>query len=141
MTSVAALDPTDATLSDWRRTPHAYGESDCVLAAAEHFIRLGARREMPYFAGTYHDHETAMEVLGRLGGMAQVMEIIGGMPTEDAPARGDIVGLLTGEDGYFIPALCTGDGLATKLERGVVEMRFGLVEWSGVWRAPQGAME
>lgn len=132
-----APDATDVTLKDWRRTPHAYGESDCVLSAAGHFLRAGAINAMPDFAGTYHDHDGAMIVLDGLGGMESVMEIIGGVALGEGeePRRGDIVGMVTDQADYVIPALFTGDGVAAKIERGVVEMRAGLVEWRGAWRA------
>lgn len=127
------MDAVDETLRDWRRHPHRYGVNDCVLSAAAHFVRIGAAAEMPWFAGTYDDNDSAMAVLAELGGMARAMEIAGGTPVEGEPERGDFIGLIADAD-YVIPALCTGDSVAARLERGVVEMRLKFVRWRGVWR-------
>lgn len=127
------MDAVDETLREWRRHPHRYGVSDCVLSAAAHFVRIGAAKAMPDFAGTYFDHDSAMEVLAGLGGMDGVMEMIGGTPAEGPPRRGDFIGLVTADD-QIIPALCTGDMAATKIERGVAEIKMRLISFRGVWR-------
>ena len=127
------MDAVDLTLRDWRRHPHEYGINDCVLSAAAYFMRLGVRDAMPDFAGTYHDNDTAMEVLASLGGMERAMEIVGGTPVEGPPQRGDMIGLLADAD-YVIPSLCTGDMVAARLERGVIEVKLKFVAWRGVWR-------
>ena len=127
------MDAVDETLRDWRRHPHQYGVNDCVLSAAAYFIRIGIKDSMPWFAGTYHDSESAMVVLAELGGMARAMEIVGGTLIDDAPRRGDFIGL-EAETDYPIPALCTGDRVAARLERGVVEVPLKFVKWRGVWR-------
>lgn len=127
------MDDVDKTLQDWRRHPHQYGVNDCVLSAAAHFVRIGAAAEMPWFAGAYDDNDSAMLVLAELGGMERAMEIVGGSPVDGPPQRGDFIGLLAETD-YVIPALCTGDGVAARLERGVIEMSLRFVKWRGVWR-------
>lgn len=127
------MDAVDETLRDWRRHPHQYGVNDCVLSAAAHFVRIGAAKEMPWFAGTYSDNDEAMAVLAELGGMERVMEMVGGTPVDGPPQRGDFIGL-TGETDYPIPCLCTGDSVAARLERGVIEIRLRFVKWQGVWR-------
>jgi hypothetical protein len=127
------MDVVDETLRDWRRHPHQYGVNDCVLSAAAYFVRLGAAPDMPWFTGTYVDNDEAMAVLAELGGMERAMEIIGGTPVEGPPLRGDVIGLQAETD-YVIPCLCTGDSVAARLERGVVEIRLRFVAWRGVWR-------
>ena len=128
------MDAVDVTLREWRRHPHQYGVNDCVLSAAAYFVLTGAAKEMPWFAGTYSDDESAMAVLAELGGMERVMELIGGTLVDGAPRRGDLIGFLSGEVDYPIPALCTGDGMAARLERGVIEVKLKFVAWQGVWR-------
>ncbi len=141
------MDIVDETMRAWRRTPHKYGENDCVLSAAEYFMKLGAADAMPPFAGTYGDNETAMMILAEYGGMERMMEFIGGTLIDGelrigsdlhrlgpaTPQRGDIIGLVADLD-YVIPALCTGDGVAARLERGVIEVDLRFVQWRGVWR-------
>lgn len=127
------MDAVDETLRDWRRHPHQYGVNDCVLSAAAYFMRIGATESMPDFAGTYCDNDEAMTVLFELGGMERTMEIIGGTPVDGPPRRGDIIGLLA-EAAYVIPALCTGDRVAVRLERGTIEVPLKFVQWRGVWR-------
>lgn len=127
------MDVVDETLRGWRRRPHRYGVNDCVLSAAAFFVATGAAPRMPWFAGTYDDHDSAMVLLAELGGMERTMEIIGGTPVEGPPQRGDFIGLLT-EAKYVIPSLCTGDGVAARLERGVIEMSLRFVQYRGVWR-------
>ena len=127
------MDLVDETLREWRRHPHEYGINDCVLSAAAYFMALGVTEQMPWFAGTYADGDAAMEVLAELGGMPQAMEIVGGTLVEGEPQRGDFIGLLAETD-YPIPALCTGDRVAVRLERGVVEVPLKFVKWQGVWR-------
>lgn len=127
------MDAVDATLREWRQHPHQYGVNDCVLSAAAYFIRIGAAKAMPTFMGTYSDSDQAMAVMAAHGGMERLMEIVGGNPVDDEPKRGDIIGLLA-DAPYVIPALCTGDSVATRLERGVIEVRLRFVSWRGVWR-------
>lgn len=127
------MDLVDETLSDWRRHPHQYGVNDCVLSAAAYFMAMGLRDEMPWFAGTYDDNDSAMVVLAELGGMERAMEIVGGTLVEGAPHRGDFIGLM-GETDYVIPGLCTGDAVAARLERGVIEVKLKFMMWQGVWR-------
>lgn len=127
------MDLVDETLRDWRRHPHRYGENDCVLSAAAYFVALGAAEAMPWFSGTYADNDEAMTVLRDLGGMERAMEVIGGTPVEGPPERGDFIGLIADAD-YVIPSLCTGDSVAARLERGVIEVRLRFVQWRGVWR-------
>ena len=128
------MDMVDETLREWRRHPHQYGVNDCVLSAAAYFVRTGAAVGMPWFAGTYAGNDSAMALLAELGGMERTMEIIGGTPVDGHPQRGDFIGLLSDGVDYPIPALCTGDGVAARLERGVTEVRLRFVQWKGVWR-------
>jgi len=127
------MDLVDDTLRDWRRHPHQYGVNDCVLSAAAFFVTIGSAAGMPWFSGTYDDNDTAMAVLAELGGMERAMEIVGGTPIDGPPQRGDFIGLIADAD-YVIPALCTGDSVAARLERGVIEVKLKFVAWRGVWR-------
>lgn len=127
------MDAVDETLREWRRHPHQYGVNDCVLSAAAYFVRLGVADSMPAFMGTYSDNDQAMVVLAEHGGMERMMEIIGGTPVDGLPQRGDVVGLIA-DTAYPIPALCTGDCVAARLERGVIEVSMRFLTWKGVWR-------
>jgi hypothetical protein len=127
------MDVVDETLREWRRHPHQYGENDCVLSAAAYFVRLGVMAQMPDFTGTYRDNDEAMIILAEHGGMECMMAIIGGTPVDGPPERGDIIGLLADAD-YVIPAMCTGDRVVVRLERGTIEVPLKFVQWRGVWR-------
>lgn len=121
------MDRVDLTLQTWRREPHQYGVNDCVLSAAAFW---GA---WPEWAGTYCDSEGAMALLAELGGMDEVLASLGGVRIDGEPRRGDFIGLVTEED-YPLPALCTGDRVVARLERGIVEMPLRFVRWTRVWR-------
>ena len=123
------MDLVDRTLQEWRRSPHQYGVSDCVLSAAAFW---GAE---PEWAGTYWNASEAMDLMADLGGMYAVMESIGGRLVDGPPQRGDFVGLV-GEEGYPIPTLCTGDTAVARLERGTIEIPLRLLSWVCVWRGP-----
>lgn len=127
------MDLVDETLRLWRRHPHQYGVNDCVLSVAAYFVSLGAADSMPWFAGTYDDDDAAMAVLAELGGMERAMEIVGGTPIDGPPERGDIIGLISDAE-YVIPAMCTGDRVVVRLERGTIEVPLKFVQWRGVWR-------
>jgi len=127
------MDLVDETLRDWRRHPHQYGINDCVLSAAAYFVKAGSALAMPSFTGTYDNNDDAMLILAEYGGMASMMEFVGGAAIDGPPERGGFIGLLADAD-YVIPCLCTGDNVAARLERGVIEVRLRLVAWRGVWR-------
>lgn len=122
------MDRVDETLADWRRHPHQYGVNDCVLSAATYWGTV-----WPAWAGTYWDAEGAERLLSELGGMHAVLEQVGGVLVDRGPVRGDIIGLASEAD-YPIPCLVTGDRVAARLERGVIELPLKFVRWSGVWQ-------
>ena len=129
------MDLVDETLKEWRQHNFEWGQWDCILSMSRHFARMGAPDATERFRGTYHSQEGGMAIVEAHGGMKAAMEVIGGEPVEGWPQRGDAVGFVPNDGSEMIAALCTGDGVVIRLERGVIELPLRLVEWDGVWRA------
>ena len=126
------MDAVDITLREWRRTPFVYGLTDCMLSVGRYIASIGGIDLTAEFEGRYDDHTGAMRAMSEAGGFSTLMKRSGMIPV-DRPERGDVVGLGT-EDGDNIGALCTDGMIAARLERGVWEVRIGLVRFVGAWR-------
>lgn len=127
------MDIVDHTLKEWRRTPFVYGQSDCMLSLAHYFIALGGEDITKKFVGRYNDETGARNVMSDAGGFAAIMADAGAIHVGGHPKRGDMVCILTA-DGDEIGALCTGDMVAARLQRGVAEVPVKFARISGVWR-------
>lgn len=125
-------DLVDATLRDWRRGAHVYGESDCMLSIGKYLAAAGARDITELGYGKYSDEAGAHALLRALGGASALIDATGAAQINDSPQRGDVLALEYGEDD--IGALCTGDRVAVRLDRGVVEVPLRFVRWRGAWR-------
>ena len=89
------------------------------------------------FRGTYTNVIGAMRHMRQFGGVAGLVEMTGIERVEGPPQRGDVVALITPDcEGGEVGAICTGDMIAARQSRGVVEVQTGMVRWSGVWRCP-----
>lgn len=129
------MDAVDHTLKIWRSTPFAWGESDCMLSIGDHIARNGGQDVTGWFRGTYDTKEGALHRMSLSGGVSGLIGMTGIERVQRAPERGDVVALGCGdEDGGAIGALCTGDMIAARLSRGVIELRTGMVRLKGVWR-------
>lgn len=126
-------DLVDQTLRHWRRAPFAYGSEDCMLSIGRYIAAAGGRDITGRFVGRYSTQDGALAAMAAAGGFASLVEEAGASRVSDAPRRGDVLGLIYDSDD-LIGALCTGDGAAVRLERGVAEVSLRLVQIGGVWR-------
>ena len=121
-------DLVERTLSTWRRGGHVWGRSDCLLSIGDYLFEAGYTDVARRFWGTYDSEAGAQSILDAHGGAEGLIDMTGVPRASDAPQRGD-VGLVQG-----IGSLCTGDGWALRLERGVVEVQARFVTPTAVWR-------
>jgi hypothetical protein len=126
-------DLVDLTLQQWRATPFAYGQSDCMLRMGRYVAAAGAKDITARFVGRYSTQAEALAIMAENGGAGGLFAAAGLTPAEDGPRRGDALELIHGEDDT-IGALCTGEGVAVSLERGVAEIDLRFVRWREVWR-------
>lgn len=126
------MDVVDQTLQEWRRTPFAYGASDCMLSVLKHLARTGATDTTARYAGKYSDHDGALAMMAAHGGAAGLIEATGAVKVDGAPQRGDVMEMAYGEE--TIGGICTGGMVALRLDKGVKEFALRFVIWRGVWR-------
>lgn len=127
------MDHVDATLKLWRSTPFEWGERDCMLSIGDYIASRGGLDVTGLFRGTYDTQAGAMAHVEAYGGLAGLIDLTG-LPRTDDPQRGDVVILDTGYK--QVGALCTGDGIAARLERGVIEVSVDFVDIVEAWKVP-----
>lgn len=130
-------DAVDETLKIWRSTPFVWGDSDCMLSIGDYIARIGGEDGTGLFRGKYETQEQALAHMHHFGGVGGLVALAGAVPVDGPPERGDIVALPTGDcDDPQIGGICTGDMVAVRLERGVVEVLVRLIKIEGVFRCP-----
>lgn len=120
------------TLAEWRRGAFVYGQSDCMLSIGRYLARAGLKDVTGLFLSRYDDEAGALAQMGAHGGVAGLIAMTGAKMVDDHPARGDVLELAYGAD--TIGALCTGDAVAIRLDRGMIEIALRFAKWRGVWR-------
>jgi len=136
-------DHVDATLKLWRTTPftwggvvpHIEGWGDCLLSVGEHMARYGSPDLTGEYRGRYSDEAGAMALVRAAGGVSALIDRMGWRPTT-IPLRGDVVVIAVAE-GVEVGGICTGAGIACRLERGAVELGFRFVHIVKVWSCPR----
>lgn len=124
------------TAAMWRRGGHVWGQSDCLLSIGDYIAAAGGTDVTGLFRGTYDDEAGAMAHVERYGGHDALIDLTGA-PRTDAPGRGDVAVIDTGEN--EIGALCTGEGFILRLERGVIEINARFVTVLAAWKvSPNG---
>lgn len=128
-------DIVDDTLREWRRSAFVYGQSDCMLSIGRYLARTGHEDVTGQFIGKYDTPEGAQAQMEAHGGVAGLMALAGADASTDLPQRGDVVEVLYDGDGetLAIGGICTGDSVAVRLERGMVEIRLKFIRYRGVW--------
>lgn len=128
-------DIVDETLSAWRQGHFSYGQDDCWLSIGRYLARTGHDDVTPQFVGRYSTQEGAIRQMDAHGGACGLMALAGAIPKQGIPSRGDVVEVIYDDDDgqHGIGGLCTGGFVAVRLERGVVEVRTGLLTIGGVW--------
>lgn len=124
------IDHVAVTLRLWRSTPFIYGSADCLLSIGDYIARRGGRDVSSLFRGRYDDEAGALAQMKRYGGATGLIDLTG-VPRTGAPVRGDVVALEI--DGTMIGALHTGDMIAARLERGVIEITPRFVNVVAAW--------
>lgn len=129
-------DIVDDTLREWRRSAFVYGQSDCMLSIGRYLARTGHDDVTGQFIGRYDTAEGAQAQMEAHGGVPGLMALAGAVAKDSLPVRGDVVEVLyLDDDGITsIGAICTGDSVALRLERGAIEVRMKFVRYRGVWR-------
>lgn len=126
-------DHVDRTLSMWRATAFKWGERDCLLSVADYVVARTGRDPAKGYRGTYSDEAGAMAHIDARGGVVALVDA-SGLDRTDEPARGDIVVVDVG--GESVAGLYTGEGVAMRVERGVVEINKRFVRILGAWSWP-----
>lgn len=131
------MDIVDLTLKLWRSTPFEWGMTDCMLSVGDYVAQRGGKDVTTMFRGLYDSEAQAMAHMYHFGGVGGMARLAGLQEIDGPPERGDIVALATADPGDpQVGAICTGDMVAGRLERGVVEVLTRLVKIEGVWRCP-----
>lgn len=137
------MDAVDRTLKLWRSNPftwggcipHVPGVGDCMLSIGEHVAALGGMDLTGEYRGTYTDEAGAMARVAASGGAVAIFERFGLPECAGKPGRGAVALIDTG-DGDGIGGLCTGDAVAMRLERGVIEVTLRFVRVIKAWQCP-----
>lgn len=130
------MDVVDETLREWRSSKFAYGQSDCMLSIGRYLARTGHADVTPQFIGRYNTHEGALAMMMDHGGVPGLMALAGATRLLDvAPRRGDVLEVLYQDEEQLcgIGGICTGDAVALRLERGMVELSLRFIRYQGAW--------
>lgn len=122
----------DRTLKLWRSTPFVWGQSDCMLSIGDYVASAGGKDVTALFRGLYASEAGALDQMGLHGGMAG-FAALAGLQVATVPQRGHVIALATSGGMDHIGALCTGDGVAARLERGVIEVNLRHIKIIGAW--------
>lgn len=126
-------DHIDTTLKSWRSSAFVYGDSDCMLSIGDYLASRGVLDVTGRFRGTYADEAGALAHVAACGGICGLVDLTGLDHTEE-PKRGDVMCWNIGH--VEVGALCTGDRIAARLERGVVEIDMRLAKIVQSWKVP-----
>lgn len=125
-------DRVDELLKGWRKSAFAWGETDCFLSVGSYLATQGGADLTPEFRGQYATAEAAAERVAAAGGGMAIIDA-SGLSRTAQPARGDIVLL---DIGYGVAGVHTGDSVAVRLERGVLEINKRFVKILAAWSVP-----
>lgn len=123
-------DNVDLTLAHWRSTPFEWGTEDCLLSIADYVKRCTGKDFGSRWRGTYSTAEGAHAHVTEAGGVIELIET-SGLDAVTQPARGDIVVVHVGD--AHVGGICTGQGVAMRLTRGVAEVDIRLVKILRSW--------
>jgi len=127
-------DAVDDTLRLWRSTTFEWGDRDCMLSIGDYIAARGGLDVASRYRGTYDSEAAALAHMTAAGGATGLVDATGLQETA-TPRRGDVCVIDVGGEG--IGALCTGEGVAVRLERGVAEIGIRFVRIIKAWQCPQ----
>ena len=128
-------DIVDDTLRHWRRSTFEWGQRDCMLSIGDYIAARTGTDISKYYRGRYDTEAGALAEVEAAGGVAGLVDLTGLRRCLN-PGRGDVLAVDTGD--ATVGALCTGDGAAMRLERGVIVVRLRFVRIVQAWRMPDG---
>lgn len=129
-------DIVDETLRNWGRGSHIWGKTDCMLSVADFILEVTGIDYGVRFRGRYDDEAGARAAMAAYGGPVALLDYTG-LATLAGPRRGAVCVVET-NGGDRIGALCTGDAIAVRLERGVVEVSVKLINVIKYWDCYNG---
>ena len=120
------------TLDLWRRSPFIWGQTDCLMAVANHVRDITGRDPAASWRGTYSDRAGAdIHLAAHGGGLALAGHAMAGIGLDPVsePKRGDPV--VSKIAGHEIAGLWLGDRAAfMSAPRGMIEVRAAIL---GAW--------
>ena len=132
-------DIVDQCLKYWRQTPFEYGQHDCLLSIGDYIVCAGGKDISIDFRSKYSTEAEAMQFVHDHQGPQGLIDLTG-LPQidPDEAVRGDVVVLDTGTGpNGCVGAICTGQGVAARLERGVIEIDLKFVKITHAWKVGQ----
>ncbi len=128
-------DIVDRTLKHWRQTAFEYGASDCLLSVGDYIVERGGPDALASFRGTYDTHGEAMGHIAANGGPEGLLDRFRLPRIDPADAkRGDVVVILPSDGDSGVGGICTGQGIALRSERGVIEVSRRFVKVLFAWK-------
>lgn len=131
-------DLIDHTLKHWRQSSMVYGKTDCLLSIATYAFHLGSPSALAIigaYKGRYSSREEALALMVDAGGPDALIDLLGYPRCDPSEAvRGDIVIIDPGTGEMPVGALCTGDAIAARTERGVIEVARRHVKTPIAWK-------
>jgi len=123
-------DLVSKTLKEWRQSKFTWGSDDCLLSLANYLVDCGYEDFGAIFRGTYDDEAGAKNHVANWGGEINLINSTGLCSTEE-PVEGDIVLVEINEP---ITGLCTGERIAFRTERGVIEIGVKFLNIIHAWK-------
>lgn len=128
------MDMVEKTLKKWRQSTLEWGKTDCMLSIADYLVLCGYSDYGKPFRGMYDDENGAKRMIADAGGELEIMRRPG-LTTTLKPERGDI--MLVELMRYRVAALCTGNTVAMRLNRGVCECDIRFIKFIEAWKVEQ----
>ena len=129
------IDHIDETLAQWRSTPFEWGKRDCLLSIADYVASRTGEDWGDRFRGTYDNEAGAIAHIKNYGGEEYLIDR-SGLQWTRKPVRGDIVLFQLGDDERKYAAICTGDAVAVRMEKGVKEISMKFTTILCAWKVP-----
>lgn len=128
------MDIVEKTLRKWRQSTLDWGKTDCMLSVNDYLVDCGYPDYGLPFRGKYDNENDAKRMIDEAGGELAIMRRPG-LATTLKPQRGDI--MLVELPRYKVAALCTGETVAMRLNRGVCECDIRFIKFIEAWKVNQ----
>lgn len=128
------MDIVEKTLRKWRQSTLDWGKTDCMLSVNDYLVDCGYPDYGLPFRGKYDNENDAKRMIDEAGGELAIMRRPG-LATTLKPQRGDI--MLIELSLAKVAALCTGNAVAMRLNRGVCECDIRFIKFIEAWKVNQ----